>query len=110
MGASSGRDESYSLFHSVGKVLFSKADADVDSIIERCAADESTLLSFVQSNYTAHLPRDEHMEHTANVAHLFSMADDIAHAQHSAAMGDVTMQHTNTAAHSMHLTCAVARG
>ena len=94
VGACSARDESYSLFHSVGKVLFSKSDADADSIIERCAADGATLMSFVQSNYTARLPHDDDMEHTSSAAHYFSMADDIAQAQHNAAIGDVTTQHS----------------
>ena len=90
VSACGARDVSYSLFHSVGKVLFSKSDADADAIIDRCAADEAALLSFVHSNYTAHLPRDRDMELTASVAHTFSVADDIAQAHQSATMGDVT--------------------
>ena len=90
VGVLSARDESYSLFHSVGKVLFSKSDADADLIIERCAADVSTLLAFVHSNYTTHMAQDSDLERTADVAHAFALADDIAQAQHSAAMGDVS--------------------
>ena len=92
----SARDESYSLFHSVGKVLFSKAGADADLIIDRCAADVSTLLAFVHSRFTHQLTADSDMERTADVAHTFALADDIAQAQQSAAMGDVTTQHNTT--------------
>ena len=94
VSACGARDVSYSLFHGVGKVLFSKSDADVDSVIDRCAADHATLFSFVHSNYTAHLTLDHYMERTAHVAHIFSMADDIAQSQHAASMGDVTTQHS----------------
>lgn len=86
---SSGRDESYSLFHSVGKVLYGKGDQTVEEVVDRSSISSSTLVNFLQSNALQHLSNDEEMEAVASACQWISEADVINNTNNSLRMGDV---------------------
>ena len=88
-----GRDVSYSLLHSVGKLLFGKADSSVERVIERAAVSPFTLLSFVQANYLRHLLADDDLQHTPQATEHLSTADVLAQQQRALTFGDVRSSH-----------------
>jgi hypothetical protein len=73
------RDSQYSIFHSVGKVLYAKRDVEPEEIVERSDCSGLLFTEFLHRNYIRHLPPDD-IELLAEVADNFSDADLLSQA------------------------------
>ena len=89
--ASSSRDESFSLFHSVGKLLYARpGSVDVEAVVAASAVQPLTILSFLQHNALAQLTADHSLQIVAQAEDAWSEADTASTRTRSLAFGDVT--------------------
>jgi hypothetical protein len=93
--ASGSRDESFSLFHSVGKLLYGRSGAvDVEAVVAASAVQPLTILSFLQHNAVKQLTTDPSMQAIAQAEDAWSEAETASSRTRSLAFGDVTAADT----------------